>query len=109
MSNVQSYLNGLHRRDPLTQKMRQLDGAQIVEDHFPMERLSGTQFFRSFLQADDMFHGMNVFVPIAPTRTVDLRTWRSRKRDAFCGREKVLLSTKLTTCPAVYDVLTRLI
>ncbi len=106
--NVERYVSELQFDDPLTERMRRLRGAQIVERAFPMRDLADTAFYAELLRPDRMFHGINVFVEAGEGRVVDLRIWRQRHRPAFDQRDVDLLDTlanvlceaMATDCPA---------
>jgi len=92
-SNVAQYVASLQFSDPLTHRMRRLQGAQIVESSFPMNELEKTEFYTDFLQPDGMYHGLNIFLPSKSGKVFDLRVWRNRHREPFCQREIDLLDT----------------
>lgn len=88
---VAHYVASLQFNDPLTQRMRLLKGAQIVENCFPMAELERTDFYTDFLQPDGMHYGLNVFLAAKSGKVFDLRVWRNRSRDPFGQREIDLL------------------
>lgn len=90
---VAHYVASLQFNDPLTQRMRLLKGAQIVENCFPMAELERTDFYTDFLQPDGMHYGLNVFLPTKSGKVFDLRVWRNRNRDPFGQRDIDLLDT----------------
>ncbi len=90
---VARYVASLQFSDPLTQRMRVLQGAQIVESSFPMAELERTAFYADFLKADGMHHGINIFLPSGSGKVFDLRIWRNRQREPFGQREIDLLET----------------
>lgn len=92
-SKVAQYVETLQFNDPLTQRMRLLQGAQLVENCFPMAELERTDFYTDFLQPDGMHYGLNVFLPAKSGKVFDLRVWRNRARDPFGQREIDLLDT----------------
>jgi DNA-binding CsgD family transcriptional regulator len=90
---VAQYVASLQFSDPLTRRMRRLQGAQIVENCFPMQELEKTEFYTDFLQADGMHYGLNIFLPTRSGKVFDLRVWRNRHRQPFDQREIDLLDT----------------